>query len=100
MTAMYFDTLNSVYDEMFSIKQKKSTKMTKLPENKWKKSWHIPPIWLTRPPRYPGENSAGYEEFLAHFPANQFCNYDTECSNRHPSPSTSRPKGLSNSKMK
>ena len=33
---MYFDTPNSVYDEMFSIKQKKSTKMTKLPENKWK----------------------------------------------------------------
>ena len=40
------------------------------------------------------------ETFLASSANEQTRNYDTECSNHHPSLSTVRPKGLSCSKMK
>ena len=45
-------------------------------------------------------DSQGQERFLASSADKQTCNYDTECSNHHPSLSTLRPKGLSRSKMK
>ena len=42
----------------------------------------------------------GQESFFAPSADNQTRNYDTDCSNRHPSLSTLRSKGLSRSKMK
>ena len=39
-------------------------------------------------------------QFLAPSADKQTCNYDTECSNHHPSLSTLGSKGLSHSKMK
>ena len=44
--------------------------------------------------------SQGQETFLAPSADKQTRNYDTECSNHHPSLSTLRPKGLSRSMMK
>ena len=44
--------------------------------------------------------SQGQERFLAPSANKQTRNYDTECSNHHPSLSTLRPKGLSRSMMK
>ena len=44
--------------------------------------------------------SQGQETFLAPSADKQTRNYDTECSNHHPSLSTLRSKGLSRSKMK
>ena len=45
-------------------------------------------------------DSQGQEMFLAPSTDKHTRNYDTECSNHHPSLSTLRPKGLSRSKMK
>ena len=45
-------------------------------------------------------DSQGQETFLAPSTDKQTRNYDTECSNHHPSLSTLRSKGLSRSKMK
>ena len=45
-------------------------------------------------------DSQGQETFLAPSADKQAHNYDTECSNHHPSLSTLRSKGLSHSKMK
>ena len=45
-------------------------------------------------------DSQGQETFLAPSADKQTRNYDTECSNHHPSLSTLRPKGLSRSMMK
>ena len=42
----------------------------------------------------------GQKTFLAPFADNQTRNYNKECLTRHPSQSTLRPTGLSNSKMK
>ena len=44
--------------------------------------------------------SQGQETFLAPSADKQTRNYDTECSNHHPSLSTLRPKGLNRSRMK
>ena len=46
------------------------------------------------------EDSQGQEMFLALSADKQTHNYDTECSNHHPSLSTLRSKGLSRSKVK
>ena len=48
-----------------------------------------------------GSGDTKYQEaFLAPSPDKQTRNYNKECSNHHPSPSTLTPKGLSRSKMK
>ena len=46
------------------------------------------------------KDSHGQETFLAPSPDNPTRNYDTECSNKHPSISTLSSKGLSCSRMK
>ena len=45
-------------------------------------------------------DSQGQETFSEPTGHNQSCNYDTECSNHHPSLSALRSKGLNQSKMK
>ena len=61
---------------------------------------YIPVNTIARLPHSPSGNSKGQETFLAPPADKQTRNYDTECSNHHPSLSTLRPKGLSRSKMK
>ena len=55
---------------------------------------------LVRLPHPRSEDSQGQETFLAPSADKQTRNYDTECSNHHPSLSTLRPKRLSRSMMK
>ena len=55
---------------------------------------------IVRLPHPRSGDRQGQETFLAPSADKQTCNYDTECSNHHPSLSTLRSKGLSRSKMK
>ena len=55
---------------------------------------------IVRLPHPWGGDSQGQETFLARSTDKKTLNYDTECSNHHPSLSTLRSKGLSQSKMK
>ena len=57
---------------------------------------------IVRPPHPRSRESQGQGTFLALSADNQSQtrNYDTECSNDHPSLATLRSKGLSSSKMK
>ena len=55
---------------------------------------------IARLPHPRSRDSQGQETFLAPSADKQTHNYDTECSNQHPSLSTQRPKRLSHSKMK
>ena len=57
-------------------------------------------IYIVRLPHPRSGDSQGKETFLAPSADKQTRNYDTGCSNHHPSLSTLRPKGLSRSKMK
>ena len=57
------------------------------------------PYALVRLPHSRRGDSQGRETFLAPSTDKQTHNYDTECSNHHPSPSTLRSKGLGRSKM-
>ena len=60
----------------------------------------LPVNAIVRLPHTRSGDSQGQETFPAPSADKQTCNYDTECSNHHPSPSTLRSKGLSCSKMK
>ena len=62
--------------------------------------WHLPVNAILRLPHPQSRDSQGQETFLAPSADKQTLNYDTECSNHHPSLSTLRPKGLSHSMMK
>ena len=79
---------------------------TKLPVNAIVRQSHpyihtkLPVNAIVRQSHPRGRDSQGQETFLAPSPDKQTRNYDTECSNHHPSLSTLRPKGLSHSKMK
>ena len=68
------------------------------------KSWAIyrslPVYAIVRLPYPWSRNSQGQETFLVHSADKQTRNYDTECSNHHPSRTTQRSKGFSRSKMK
>ena len=55
---------------------------------------------IVRLPHPPSWHSQGKETFLPPSVKKQTRNYDTECSNHHPSLSTLRPKWLSHSKIK
>ena len=55
---------------------------------------------IARLPHPQNGDSQGQERFLAPFADKQTRNFDTECSNHHPSVSTLKSKGLSRSKMK
>ena len=56
-------------------------------------------VRVTQP--YPqSRDSQGKDTVLASSAGKKTCNYDTECSNRHPSLSTLKPKGQGLSKMK
>ena len=55
---------------------------------------------IVRRPHPRSGDSQGQETFSAPSADKQTPNYDIECSNHHPSPSTLRPKGLNRSKMK
>ena len=61
---------------------------------------NLPVSDIVRLPHPPSGNTQGQETFLAPSADKQTCNYGTECSNHHLSPSTLRSKGLSRSKMK
>ena len=61
---------------------------------------NLPVDAIVRLPHPRSRDSQGQETFLAPSADKQTRNYDTECSNHHPSLSTLRPKGLSNSMMK
>ena len=61
---------------------------------------NLPVNAMVRLPHPRSGDSQGQETFLAASADKQTRNYDTECSNPHPSLSTLRPKGLSRSKMK
>ena len=61
---------------------------------------NLPVNVIVRLPHPRSGDSQGQETFLAPSADKQTRNYDTECSNHHPSLSTLRPKGLSRSKMK
>ena len=60
---------------------------------------NLPVNAIVRLPRPRSGDSKGQETILAHSADKQTHNYDTECSNHHPSLSTLRPKGLSRNKM-
>ena len=60
---------------------------------------NLPVNALVRLPHPQSGDSQGQETFLAPSADKKTRNYDTECSNHHPSLSTQRPKGLSRSKM-
>ena len=66
----------------------------------WAIYTNLPVNVIVRLPHPRSGNSQGQEMFLAPSADKQTRNYDTECSNHHPSLSTLRPKGLSRSKMK
>ena len=62
---------------------------------------HLPANAIVRVPHPRSRDSQGQQEtFLASSADKQTRNYETECSNHHPSLSTLGPKGLSCSKMK
>ena len=61
---------------------------------------NLPVNAIVRLPHPRNGDSQGQETFLAPSGDKQTRNYDTECSNHHPSLSTLRRKGLSRSKMK
>ena len=61
---------------------------------------NLPVNVIVRLPHPRSGDSQGQETFLAPSADKQTRNYDTECSNHHPSLSTLRPKGFSRSKMK
>ena len=61
---------------------------------------NLPVNAIVRLPHPRSGDSQGQETFLAPSGDKQTRNYDTECSNHHPSLSPLRPKGLSRSKMK
>ena len=61
---------------------------------------NLPVNAITRLPHPRSGDSQGQETFLAPSADKQIQNYDTECSNHHPSLSNLRSKGLSRSKMK
>ena len=61
---------------------------------------NLPANAIVRLPHPQSGDSQGQETFLASSADKQTHNYDTECSNHHPSLSTRRPKGLSRSMMK
>ena len=61
---------------------------------------NLPVDAIVRLPHPRSGDSQGQETFLAPSADKQTHNYDTECSNHHPSLATLRPKGLSYSKMK
>ena len=61
---------------------------------------NLPVNAIIRLPHPRSGDSQGQETFLTPSADKQTRNYDTECSNHHPSLSTIRPKGLSRSKMK
>ena len=64
------------------------------------KHTNLPVTALVRLPHPRSRDSQGQETFLAPSTEKQTRNYDTECSNHHPSLLTLRLKGLSRSKMK
>ena len=55
---------------------------------------NLPVNAIDRLPHPRSRDSQGQETFLAPSADKQTRNYDTECSNHHPSLSTLRPKGL------
>ena len=61
---------------------------------------NLPVNVIVRLPHPLSGDSQGQETFLAPSADKQTRNYDTECSNHHPTLSTLRSKGLSRSKMK
>ena len=61
---------------------------------------NLPVNAIVRLPHPRSGDSQGQETFLAPSADKQTQNYDTECSNHHPSLSTLRPKGLSRSMTK
>ena len=61
---------------------------------------NLPVNVIVRLPHSLSGDSQGQETFLAPSADKQTRNYDTECSNHHPTISTLRSKGLSRSKMK
>ena len=61
---------------------------------------NLPVNAIVRLPHPRSGDSQGQETFLAPSADKQTHNYDTECSNHHPSLSTLRPKGLSRSMTK
>ena len=61
---------------------------------------NLPVNVIVRLPNPWSGDSQGQETFLAPTADKQARNYDTECSNYHPSPSTLRSKRLGRSKMK
>ena len=61
---------------------------------------NVPVNAIVRLPHHWEGDSQGQKTFLAPFVDKQIRNYDTECSNHHPSLSTLNSKGLSSSKMK
>ena len=61
---------------------------------------NLPGNAIVRPTHPWSRDSQGQETFLAASADKQTHNYDTECSNYHPSLSTLRPKAVSRSKMK
>ena len=60
----------------------------------------LPVNVIVRLPHPRSGDSQGQETFLAPSADKQIRNYDTECSNHHPSQSTLRSQGVSRSKMK
>ena len=68
---------------------------------KWRAIYtNLPVDAIVRLPHPWSRDSQGQETFLAPSADKQARNYDTECSNHHPSLSSRRPKGLSRSMMK
>ena len=61
---------------------------------------NLPVNVIVRLPHPWSGDSQGQEMVLASSADNQTCNYDTDCSNHHPSLLTLRSKGLSHRKMK
>ena len=61
---------------------------------------HLPVNAIVRLPHPRSGDSQGQETFLAPSADKQTCNYDTKCSNQHPSLTIQRLKGLSCSMMK
>ena len=66
----------------------------------WAIYTNLPVNAIVRLPHPRSGDSQSQEAFLAPSADKHTHNYDTECSNHHPSLSAQRPKGLSRSKMK
>ena len=93
-----YDIECSNHHHSLSILRPKGLSRSKM---KWWALYSNLPVGVTVRLPHRGSGDTQYQEaFLAPYADKQTRNYNKECSNHHPSPSTLTPKGLNRSKMK